>query len=241
MKKLVCILFLLGWILSSSILRAQDERVVEAIQSSDYIFQGKFLNGNFIKKEGDKNYISYKILVEQVYKDNKTIKEGDTIELISFLPSNWQVIEGTDYITNTSIDNNNLKYPYNEGLKLSSGASYLIFANMNKTSLTDEFNSCLSLSPTHYFDDEYFIYRKIKEFDTSINKLYYSYKIDGFGKEFNSLEEFQNYLKDKGLDITQKSKKKDVFSAEELNNQKDYNVTLSVENKILTSSMIIKE
>jgi hypothetical protein len=234
MKKTVYILFLLGWLLPSNLLNAQDDRVVEAIKNSDYIFQGKFIEGNFIKKDGDKNYVSYKILVEQVYKDKKTIKEGDIVEVVSYLPNTWQVIEGTEYITNTSVDDN-VVYPYNKGLKLSSGMSVLFFTKENKTNYTKSIsNAILSLEPTQSFNDYYFFNRKAWKTDTVNKKAYQVDKITGFGKTFNAMEEYQNYLKDKGLDITlQNDKKKDVFSTEELNNQRIYAERVKAYNRYL--------
>lgn len=216
----------------ASILNAQDERVVEAIKNSDYIFQGKFIEGEFIKKEGDKNYVSHKILVEQVYKDKKIIKEGDTVEVVSYLPKDWVVVNNSEY---GRINNYGFEYPYNTGFTISSGMSVLFFAKKNKTPYTQNIpNTILSLEPTQSFDDYYFFNRQIRKIDTLNHIAYRVDKITGFGKTFNTMEEYQNYLEDKGLDITQQNdKKKDVFSTEELNNQKIYAERVKAYNRYL--------
>lgn len=216
----------------ASILNAQDERVVEAIKNSDYIFQGKFIEGEFIKKEGDKNYVSHKILVEQVYKDKKIIKEGDTVEVVSYLPKDWVVVNNSEY---GRINNYGFEYPYNTGFTISSGMSVLFFMKENKTTYTQNIpNAILSLEPTQSFDDYYFFNRKAWKTDTVNKKAYQVDKIIGFGETFSTMEEYQNYLKDKGLDITQQNdKKKDVFSTEEINNQKVYAERVKTYNEYL--------
>lgn len=216
----------------ASILNAQDERVVEAIKNSDYIFQGRFLDIKLIQKVAEKQYVSFKFLVENVYKEKKTLEVGDTIELVSFLPKDWAFVNDNSY---GRMGDYELEYPYNKGFMISSGMSVLLFTQENKTSYTKNIsNVALSLEPTQSYDDYYFFNRRPWKTDSINHRAYQVDQIIGFGKEFNSQEEFQNYLKERGLDITQQSdKKKDVSSAEEINNQKVYAERVKTYNEYL--------
>lgn len=216
----------------ASILNAQDERVVEAIQNSDYIFQGRFLDIKLIQKVDEKQYVSFKFLVENVYKEKKTLEVGDTIELVSFLPKDWAFVNDNSY---GRMGDYELEYPYNKGFMINSDMSVLLFTKKNVTSFTKNVpNVVLSLGPTQSYDDYYFFNRRPWKTDSINHRAYQVDQIIGFGKEFNSQEEFQNYLKERGLDITQQSdKKKDVSSAEEINNQKVYAERVKTYNEYL--------
>jgi hypothetical protein len=230
MKKTVYIFLLLGWLLPSSILQAQDERISQAINDAEYIFQGKVLERHPIKQIDKVDYISYKILVEEVYKANKDIS-NDTVELIATLPFGWFV---KDYgIGKNNIAAYKIDYPDNKGIGIDIGMSVMFFMKNNDTDISNHYTS-LSLKSVSDFNDSYFLQSRVKDIDLVNRKWKYIPNIMGFGKHFDDTDKFHNYLKERGLDLSQQIiKKKDLTVGEKKVNKEIYQNRLTHYNNYL--------
>ncbi len=113
---------------------SQDSRVSEAIKNADYIFKGKVLEIHPIKKLDGKDYISYKIVVEEKYKSDKKLDSQDTVELVTTLPFGWYIMN--DGVGKQEISVYDIYYPENKGMGISIGIGGIFFAQNNNTSLS---------------------------------------------------------------------------------------------------------
>ena len=119
MKKIIYILlnFLL---IAQGFSNAQEDKAIDAINNSHYIFDGTTCALDFIKDTSGKDFVSYKIIVNKVLKGNKQISRGDTIELISQMPTGWKLVDDPilGEILLSQTETIPLHYPYFKGIKL---------------------------------------------------------------------------------------------------------------------------
>lgn len=211
MKKTVYLfLMLLTWFVFNNTVQAQESRVNEAIQNSPFIIDGTTCGMKFLKDIKGKNYVSYPIIVNKVLKGDKSIHTGDTIELVSEMPSDWGFIEDTLVYTPTSrIPSSRIN-----GIKLGIKARGIYF--LKKEIFQGQSVYGLYINK----NDGYFGIRTAMNTENDMLKSFTV--IYGFSFQFTDFNEFSNFLQKKGLgeikeDVSEYLKKKEIAYSEGIN------------------------
>lgn len=172
----------------SNTLNAQ-QKAIDAIKNSPFILDGTTCGMKFLKNINGKDYISYPIIVHKILKGNKSIHQGDTIELISEMPSDWGFIEDTLVYTPTSTK----PVSWINGIKLGVKARGIYFLKKEIFQNKPVFGLYLNQN------NGYFGIKNI--YKTDENNMSISEKvIYGFSTEFNSFDSFNIFLKNNGLE-----------------------------------------
>lgn len=208
MKKIIYILlnFLL---IAQGFSNAQEDKAIDAINNSPYIFDGTTCALDFIKDTSGKDFVSYKIIVNKVLKGNKQISRGDTIELISQMPTGWKLVDDPilGEILLSQTETIPLHYPYFKGIKLGQKTRGVYFVK------ADIFEGKKVFSLYRNTNDGYFAIRKIYKSD-SLNNMIVVKKVYGLGKSFKNVDSFNSFLNKNGLEKIKEDvedyKKKDV-------------------------------
>lgn len=213
MKKIIYILlnFLL---IAQGFSNAQEDKAIDAINNSPYIFDGTTCGRDFIKDINDNDFVSYKIIVNKVLKGDKQIRQGDTIELISELPTGWKVFN--DSMVHTKSETIPLHYSYFKGIKLGQKTRGIYFIQAGT------FKDQAVFSLYRNTNDGYFAIRDIYKSDSLNNRIVIK-RVYGLGKSFKNIDSFNNFLNKNGLKKIKENvedyKKKDVFLDESSTNK----------------------
>lgn len=208
MKKIYSFLLFMCLIIQNSSF-AQYERAEQAIKSAPYIFEGKVVALDFIQDKQANYFVSYKVEVLKSLKGGKYLKEKDTVELVSEMPTGWYIFENGEF---GSAPLQGMPPSLQKGWALHLRTHGVFMVNNNLTGISDNQASksfIPSLAPTvdSYFNIRPYFIRK----DVATGVTYHSYNPSGFGLTFSSLEEFNVFLQKMNLpSLIISPKKKDV-------------------------------
>ncbi len=181
----------------------------EAIKNSEYVFEGIVLSLEIIQDNDENYYVSHNIKVLTLLKGNNNIQQNDTINFISILPENWEIME------NGEILHLDLQRPKSQikGIGLALGLKGVFMANFNTMK-----KSFLSLKPYCNYSNCLYVYKENKTLDENKQRMNISEIVSGFDKTFASKTEFGKYLKSQGIKTQNTSfeKKKDVEDLERI-------------------------
>jgi len=198
------------------------------LKNAPFIFKGRVVQSTPFKNENDIWMLAYSIEIKSIYKGDDL--KLDTILLVAESVLGWSQTE------DGPIPNISSGYTSEEKNKfaLGYGSTYLLFCNQykgnlkylpNKIQIWNKIiqinNKSVILEPICKTRDCFFYYYNgVRRIENS-NRTEGFLKIKGLGKEFNSEEEFMEYLKKEGIISSDKIiKKKDVNYLEQNNQNK---------------------
>lgn len=184
----------------------------DALNNSQYIFEGTVVDLDFIKDETDNYFVSYILKVETLLKSADNIAVGDSVELISPLPDDWVITENGELIKTITFHQ---KLSALNGLRLDRAVRGVFMANSSENIIN---STKLSLVPYCLKSNCFYRITSKGELDEENHKVHQRYSVEGFDNYFESREKFNEYLKQFQLaeiETEHKSdKKKDVEFSE---------------------------
>jgi len=199
MKKIntLLLLFLVGTL---TIFAQENEKTKQILNSASFIFKGTVKSFTGFKKENDKNlYISYIISVKEIYKGQNSLNLG-TVKLISIAPSNFSL--GDDGVLLKTENEKHLtlyeKLNNTTDFVLTIGSRGVFVCNKSleveiENSTVNVTNQTI-LAPVCETNKCYFNLSKILKIDYRTDKITGEYSVRGFGKNFDTEEQFYNFL-----------------------------------------------
>lgn len=174
----------------SNTLNAQQSKAIDAIKNSPFILDGTTCGMKFLKNINGKDYVSYPIIINKILKGNKSIQQGDTIELISEMPSDWGYFDDTLVYTPTETK------PINwiNGIKLGPKTRGIYFLKREMFQEKSVFGLYLNKN------DGYFRITMVNKYNKDTKKTYYQNDVYGFSLSFSGIDFFNKFLKNNGLE-----------------------------------------
>ena len=202
MKLLLSFLFITYFIIQNSLF-AQYERAEQAIKTAPYIFEGKVVALDFIQDDQANYFVSYKVEVLKSLKGGKYLKEKDTVELVSEMPTGWYIFENGEF---GSAPLQGMPPSLQKGLRIFPPLHGVFVVAPNLYGVTYK-SSFLSFYSIQLSSDSYFAITPIDRYNNDTRKPYVNHDITGFGLKFSSLEEFNVFLKKMRLPSLYRAKK----------------------------------
>lgn len=208
MKNRIYILLTFLIIIAQGFSNAQEDKAIDAINNSPYIFDGTTCALDFVKDKNGYDFVSYKIIVNKILKGDKQIRQGDTLELISEMPTGWEIkddpILGTILLSETAV------HPISvfKGIKLGKRTRGIYFLKKGGFKEKPVFKLYRNAN------DGYFGIQNVRRSD-STNNFSITKEVYGFSMAFNNIDSFNHFLTKNGLSKIKENaedyKKKDVI------------------------------
>ena len=203
MKHLYTSILLL--LITSSYTFSQSSLSDEAIENSEYVFEGTVLSFELLKDSNENYLVSYLIKVNSSYKGG--LQSGNTVELVTLKSETWSVLNNGEILL---LD---LEKPRSQikGLSLRPNLNGVFLVNRNTSKKTVD-SSLDSFEPYCEFANCFYAISSRQHYDEETHRKVVTQSVLGFNKSFNSREEFDLYLeKQDGINIDSLwTKKKDV-------------------------------
>lgn len=205
MKKIYSFLLFMCLIIQNSSF-AQYERAEQAIKMAPYIFEGKVVALDFIQDKQANYFVSYKVEVLKTLKGGKHLKEKDTVELVSEMPTGWHIFENGEFGSEPLY----LPLAHQKGLHLGVPMIGVFLVSTNESQVSDN-NFSNSFTSICVGSDCFYRISALNNYDITLRKRYVTHTIEGFGVKFSSLEGFNSFLNRMNLfGLSGTVKKKDV-------------------------------